>query len=82
MMEIAHVEPKPNWILFVTTKDGRQGEFDLAPYLEYPAFQMLKNPAMFNQIENGGYFVEWTCGADLSADTIEARWKVTECQAT
>lgn len=21
---------------------------------------------------NGGYFVEWDCGADLSADTIEA----------
>jgi uncharacterized protein with HEPN domain len=23
--------------------------------------------------DNGGYFVEWACGADLSADTIEAR---------
>lgn len=23
-----------------------------------------------------GYFVEWDCGADLSADTIEARWQV------
>ena len=25
-------------------------------------------------ISNGRYFVEWACGADLSADTIEARW--------
>jgi hypothetical protein len=26
----------------------------------------------------GGYFVEWACGADLSADTIEARWQVAD----
>ena len=25
-------------------------------------------------IYNGKYFIEWECGADLSADTIEARW--------
>ncbi|MFH0728984.1 MAG: hypothetical protein V2B19_21930 [Pseudomonadota bacterium] len=25
---------------------------------------------------NGGYFIEWDCGADLSADTIEARWQM------
>jgi len=24
----------------------------------------------------GRYFVEWDCGADLSADTIEARWEL------
>ena len=28
------------------------------------------------KVFNGGYFVEWECGADLSADTIEAHWKV------
>jgi hypothetical protein len=28
------------------------------------------------RIRNGGYYIEWECGADLSADTIEAgsRW--------
>jgi len=25
---------------------------------------------------DGGYFIEWEGGADLSADTIEARWQV------
>jgi hypothetical protein len=29
------------------------------------------------KVSNGGYFIEWDCGADLSADTIEARWQVT-----
>jgi hypothetical protein len=30
----------------------------------------------FTKVSNGGYFIEWECGADLSADTIEARWVV------
>lgn len=29
------------------------------------------------KVANGGYFVEWNCGVDMSADTIEAHWKVT-----
>ena len=30
----------------------------------------------FVKVVNGGSFVEWDCGADLSADTIEAGWQV------
>jgi len=30
----------------------------------------------FLKIVNGKYFVEWDCGADLSADTIEAHLKI------
>jgi hypothetical protein len=29
---------------------------------------------------NGGYFLEWECGADLSADTIEAKMRIVERQ--
>ena len=32
------------------------------------------------QITNGGYFIEWDCGADLSVDTIEAKWDCTNNQ--
>jgi hypothetical protein len=28
------------------------------------------------KVFSGGVFVEWESGADLSADTIEARWQV------
>ncbi len=28
----------------------------------------------FKKIHNGKYYVEWDCGADLSSDTIEAKW--------
>lgn len=31
----------------------------------------------FSTVTNGGYFIAWDCGADLSADTIEAKWRIT-----
>ena len=31
---------------------------------------------IFQQVRTGGYFIEWTSGIDLSADTIEAGWEV------
>jgi hypothetical protein len=42
--------------------------------LDYEAFEELRNPDEFTKVSNGGYFIEWECGADLSADTIEAGW--------
>jgi hypothetical protein len=74
-MRIAELYPQSNWILFVVADDGRAGKFDVNPYLEDEAFQGLRDPDEFMRVFNGGYFVEWECGADLSADTIEARWQ-------
>ena len=36
----------------------------------------LNEYSEFVKVTNGGYFVEWDCGADLSADTIEAKWNL------
>ena len=75
-MMISKIIPKKDNILLVMAEDGRVGRFDLQPYLEAEAFRPLKDPAAFARIHNGRYFVEWDCGADLSADTIEARWEL------
>jgi hypothetical protein len=75
-MRIAELCPQPNWTLSIVAEDGRVGSFDVSSYLEYEAFEALRDPSEFVKIFNGGYFVEWDCGADLSADTIEARWQV------
>ncbi|MCI5224273.1 MAG: DUF2442 domain-containing protein [Candidatus Electrothrix sp. AR4] len=71
-MIIAKIKPITNFTLQVTAEDGRNGLFDVTPYLELEAFRALKNSDEFQKIINGKYFVEWDCGADLSADTIEA----------
>lgn len=77
-MRLAEVIPEQDGILRVVAEDGRMGTFDVRPYLESPAFRPLRDWAEFSKIYNGGYFVEWRCGADLSADTIEARWQASK----
>ena len=75
-MRIAELHPQPDWVLSIVSEDGRVGRFDVTPYLDYEAFEELRDHDEFIKVINGGYFVEWACGADLSADTIEAQWKV------
>ncbi len=72
-MRIAELIPKSDWTLLVVAEDGRVGQFDLRPYLRYEAFEELNDIGEFMKIKNGEYFIEWECGADLSADTIEAK---------
>jgi hypothetical protein len=75
-MRIIELRTRPNWVLSIVADDGRIGRFDVRPYLRYEAFEALRDQSEFVKVANGGYFVEWDCGADLSADTIEARWQV------
>ena len=75
-MRIAEISPQPNLVLTIVAEDGRIGNFDVSHYLEYEAFEALRDYTEFLKVQNGGYFVEWDCGADLSADSIEARWQV------
>lgn len=75
-MRIAEVRSQPNWRLSIVADDGRMGTFDVSPYLGDEAFEDLRYQGEFMKVVNGGYFVEWDCGADLSADTLEARWQL------
>ncbi len=75
-MKIKEIYPHTNYTLRIIADDGRSGIFDAASYLKYEAFADLKNMDDFMQVSNDGYFIEWDCGADLSADTIEARWEI------
>lgn len=75
-MRITELHVESNWMLSIVADDGRAGRFDVSPYLQYEAFEALRDQGEFMKVVNGGYFVEWDCGADLSADTIEAGWQV------
>lgn len=75
-MRITELQAQPNWVLSIVADDGRVGRFDVSPYLQYEAFEALRDQNEFMKVVNGGYFVEWDCGADVSVDTIEARWQV------
>ena len=75
-MIITQIETKENHKLRISAKDGRTGLFDVTPYLKSEAFVELKDEENFVKIHNGKYFIEWDCGADLSADTIESEWQI------
>jgi hypothetical protein len=76
-MRITELRPNSaEWTVSVVSDDGRTGDFDVSGYLKYEAFEPLRSPDEFMRVRNGGYFIEWECGADLSADTIEAGWKI------
>lgn len=74
-MIIKEVIPLDTGILRMVADDGRVGTVDLSCYLDSPAFVPLTSKEEFVRIRNGNYFVEWDCGADLSADTLEACMK-------
>ena len=80
-MKIKQIIPRENYILHVVSENGISGDFDIKPFLDSEAFEPLKNLDEFKKVHNGRYFVEWECGADLSADTIEARWDQTKVPA-
>lgn len=71
-MRITDVIPLENHVLLIASDDGAMGLFDIKPYLTGEVFAALRNHEEFTAVHNGGYFLEWACGADLSADTIEA----------
>ncbi len=72
-MKIAEVKPKNDYTFRIIWENGKSGLFDVKPYLKLEAFSQLTQNNAFNHVSNGGYFIEWECGADLSADTIECR---------
>jgi len=77
-MKIAEIRPNPDHTLRIVANDGHIGIFDVTPYLKYETFAGLKDQNAYMRISNGGYSTEWDCGTDLSTDTIETRWQVTQ----
>ena len=75
-MKIAKILPTNDYQLRVYTEEGQEGLFDVSPYLASGIFKFLKEKDNFDNVWHGRYYVEWACGAESSADTIEARWKV------
>lgn len=77
-MKIVEVRPYQEHSLLIRLDDGTTGELDVSPWLQYEAFADLADRNQFEQIHNGGYFLEWSCDADLSIDTIVAHLKPTK----
>jgi Protein of unknown function (DUF2442) len=58
--------------LWVEMEDGREGVFDVAPYLRSDFFKELERPDYFEQVRIFFRGVGWPNGQDLGPDTISA----------
>ena len=81
-MTIATIHANEDFTLTVVASDGRAGVFDMRPYLNGEAFQPLRDLENFRKVCSRGYYIEWECEVDLSADTIESKWTVTDSPST
>jgi Protein of unknown function (DUF2442) len=70
MIKIESLKASPDWKVFYTLSNGEERSSDLKNFLQFDVFRELSEPKEFMKIHNGGYFVEWDAGCDLSLDTL------------
>ena len=67
---VTSVSALPGLVLRLEFQNGRHAFFDVAPYVEFPVFQCLKDPAYFSRAKVDHGTVEWPGGIDFDPDTL------------
>jgi hypothetical protein len=71
--DVVAVQPLPDYCLEAVFATGEKRRFDLKPYLDYPAFSLLKEPAFFMKAHVVLGTVAWNDEIDFSPDTLYLR---------
>ena len=64
------VLPLSDYRLLVTFSNGETRVFDVKPYLEFKAFDVLKDRTLFENVHVGGLSIEWSTGQDICPDEL------------
>lgn len=74
LIRVTQVQPLARYRLNVSFCDGRQGVFDMAPWLgKEDVFTPLTDTSVFNTARTDGQTVVWADGSiDLAPETIYA----------
>ncbi len=70
--DVKSVKPLPEHRLAVVLADGREGVFDLRPFLDRPGLRRLKDPAYFASVGIRFGALTWPLEEDVSPDTLSA----------
>jgi hypothetical protein len=70
--DVVDVEPLDDYRIRVRLKNGKEGVFDLQPYLEHGVFQQLKDPVYFRRVSIVFGAVTWPNGQDIAPETLYA----------
>ena len=76
MIKVISIEPKENKIIFVRMSNGKEGYFDVSPYLHKGIFKELQNDSYFKQARLSFGGIAWPNAQDFSADTVEVELQV------
>lgn len=63
-------QPQEHFRIHLTFTNGEKKVFDVSPYLAYPAFKRLANPAFFSLGHADHGTVVWPDDIDLCPDTL------------
>ena len=71
VVEARYVRDHVVWLRF---QDGTTGEVDLAPELEGPVLEPLRDPALFKQFRVDAEFhtLAWPNGADIAPERLHS----------
>lgn len=70
--DVVDVRALPQHRIHVRLKDGREGVFNLAPYLDRGLFRELRDPNYFNQVGIVLGAVTWPHQQDIAPETLLA----------
>ncbi len=71
LVRVQSVEPGEGFTAYVHFTDGSQREINLAPYLQGPIFEPIRNdPLLFRSMRVEGGTIAWPNGADIDPDVL------------
>ena len=73
MIVVDSVEAVADFGLLLTFNGGERRRFDMRPYLHYPVFRRLENPAYFSLARVGYGTVTWPGDIDIAPETLYDR---------
>lgn len=76
--DVKIVKPLSDYRIYVEIEDGRNGIFDLKPYLEHGVFRELKDVSYFNQVGIVLGAVTWPNEQDIAPETLLAELRPVE----
>lgn len=71
MVRVISVNPMDNYKLRIKLSNGRNGIFDVSPYVGKGVFGELKNEAYFRSVKPAFGGIMWPHEQDFSPETIE-----------
>ena len=70
--DVLTVRPLSDYRIYVELADGRQGVFDIKPYLDHGVFRELKDAVYFKRVGVQFGAVTWPNDQDIAPETLLA----------